>query len=524
MIEVIKRLYVLGKTDAEVCAIVGISKPTLYSWQKNDKELFNSIKESKGLADSMVEASLFARATGYTHESEQIFCSFGKVTKVKTLKHYAPDVLAQIFWLKNRQPEKWRDKPQDPQEPIDTQKIVRQSKKTFSEFCEQAKYPKPFAKQDEMRAFGMDETDPRILLGARGVGKTDYITALGTAYKIYCDWYDNQTPSYSNFIITKSKERNTAILNEIAKALIANGVPLEKENASEVRVEGLHGKDASASTATIKSASFRGRHPTQVTMDDPVTEDDTSEATRKLVKKKYEEAIKLTSNILIIGQPAHEHDLYAELRGLLKKMEVPHGMIPELDHDLEAQRLAGVSERSIQASYHLKIVSDGSNPFDGIKYLDKYPIARSVAFIDPSHEGGDYTAISIVRQHLEGIAVVGFVFKKAWHHCLEDIAPILTKYKVERLGFETNGLGEQPIDLLRQTFKGIGIVGRRSNNNKHSRIMALGAFSKVIHLSRDSHKAYIDQVVQYEYNAKHDDAPDSLATCLEWIGLIRGKL
>lgn len=528
LIEIIKKLYILGKTDAEVCAIVGISKPTLYSWQKNNKELLYSIKEAKGLADSLVEASLFMRATGYTHPSEEIFCSWGKVTRVRTEKHYAPDVLAQIFWLKNRQPEKWRDKvelapPQD-----SPQRLTKLIKKSFTEFCIDAGYPPPYQEQIDFVTWCLYDDEARMLLGSRGYGKTDYITILGNAYLIYCEYVDsvnnNSSPTFTSMIVTKTKERNAAILCEIAGALTKNGVELEKENSKEIRVNGLHGKDASAFGRTIKS-SWRGTHPKLIIMDDPVTEEDTSEAMRKLVKKKYNEGFKLTANILIIGQPAHEHDLYAELRDKLKLKLVPHGTIKELDHDLEAQRLAGVDEKSIQASYHLKIISDGQNPFDGVKYIDKYPASgSSVAFIDPSHEGGDFTALTILKQHFEGIVVVGFIFKKAWHHCLDDMAPLLKKYGVERLCFETNALGQQPLMILQQAFTGIGIVGRRSNNNKHSRIMAAGAYSHLIHLARDSHKAYIDQVVQYEYNSKHDDAPDSLATCLEWIGLIRGKV
>ena len=77
-------------------------------------------------------------------------------------------------------------------------------------------------------------------------------------------------------------------------------------------------------------------------------------------------------------------------------MEVPHGSIPELDHDLEAQRLAGVSEESIQASYFLKVISEHLSPLDKIKYIDRYPPGDSIAFIDPSFEGGDYTALSFV--------------------------------------------------------------------------------------------------------------------------------
>lgn len=398
------------------------------------------------------------------------------------------------------------------------QKARASGKKSFAEFAAAAGYPVPYPKQIEMMQFGISETVSRLLLGARGYGKTDYVVILGLAYDLYVDPLGSK-----NLIITKSKERNAAMLREIQNAAEANGVAFEKATASALRVAGLHGKDHSISAVTVKTVTLRGRHPKRVIMDDPVTEDDASEATRKHVERVYNEINKLCSNILIIGQPAHKFDLYAKLRPLLKTMEVPHGTIPELDHDLEAQRLAGVDEASIQASYFLKILAEGATPFDNVKYVDKWPAGDSaVAFIDPSHEGGDYTALTILKKHFDGVAVVGFTYKKAWNHCLNEIVPALNKYQVKKLAFETNALGDQPIIMLRQMFGG-GVVGRKSTTNKHSRIMAAGSYAHLIHLSRESSRQYIDQVVQYEYKAKHDDAPDSLASCLEWIGLIRGK-
>jgi hypothetical protein len=396
--------------------------------------------------------------------------------------------------------------------------LIASSKKTFEEFCIDAMYPKPFPKQIEMKDFGMGEGEPRLLLGARGYGKSDYVTILGVAYDVYLNGSNT-----TNLIISKSKTRNTSMIQEIANALKANGVSLEKENASCVRVHGLIGKDHSVEVLTIKS-SFRGRHPKRIIMDDPVTEEDTSEAMRTLVKKKYDEAYKLCRNILIIGQPAHAYDLYAELRPALTKLEVPHGDIPELDADLDAMRLAGVDERSIQMSYHLKVISQGETPFDNIRYLDRYPAGDSVAFIDPSFEGGDYTALTIMRAHFDGVAVVGFAYKRAWNHCLDDIVKKLGLYNARKICFETNSLGDQPLVMLRQLLGShIGIIGKKSNTNKHSRIMSAGSYAHLIHLSKESDKVYTDQVVKYEYKAKHDDAPDSLASCLEWIGLIRGK-
>lgn len=510
------KLYESGKTDAQVAYIVGISERTINNWKGSHPDFLHAIRESKCVADDLVEAAMFSRATGYSHTEEKLFCYEGHVVRAKTIKQYAPDVTAGIFWLCNRQPERWRRNtamPEAPQPPQQTSKL------SYVDFCKNADYPAPFEKQIEMFAFAMHEEEPRLLLGSRGYGKTDYAVILGIAYDLYVD------PSGSkNLIITKSKERNAAMLREIQQACEKNGVQFEKANSTCLRVAGLLGKDHSVSAVTIKTVTLRGRHPKRVIMDDPVTEDDASEATRAHVERVYNEVSKLCSNVLIIGQPAHKFDLYAKLRPLLLKMEVPHGTIPELDADLDAQKKAGVSEASISASYHLKILSEGTTPFDNVKYIDKFPSGDSaVAFIDPSHEGMDFTALTILKAYMQGVVSVGFIWKKSWNHCLDDMAPLLNQFGVKKMAFETNALGDMPIEILLQAFPKIGIVGRRTMTNKHSRIMAAGTYAHMIHLSRESHPGYINQVVQYEYNSKNDDAPDSLASCLEWIGLIRGK-
>lgn len=395
-----------------------------------------------------------------------------------------------------------------------------QAKKTFEQFCATAAYPTPFPKQIEMMEFGINNQGARMILGSRGYGKTDYVVILGIAYRLYLE------PEFTCLIITKSEQRNAAMLEEISKACIANGMRFEKQNASCIRIAGLLGKDHSVSAVPIGTSSLRGRHPKLVVMDDPVTSEDISESTRNRVQRVYNEVNKLCKDILIIGQPVHKFDLYESLRPCLNKMEVPHGSIPQLDHDLEAQRLAGVDEASIQASYFLNVLSESATPFDKIKYIDKFPPGDSVAFIDPSFEGVDYTALTILKGYMQGVAVVGFAYRKSWNHALDDIAMKLLKYSVKRLCFETNCLGDQPLDILRKVFGNIGIQGRKSNTNKHSRIMNAGTFAHMIHLSKESDRVYIDQVVKYEaeHKAKHDDCPDSLASCLEWVGLIRGKM
>jgi hypothetical protein len=163
-------------------------------------------------------------------------------------------------------------------------------------------------------------------------------------------------------------------------------------------------------------------------------------------------------------------------------------------------------------------------PFSNLKYIPNFPAGDAVCFIDPS-DGGDFTAITVLKGYMDGVAVQGHAWQRAWYHCLDEMVVIFKALGVRRVCFETNCTGTQPILQLRAALAplGIGVVGVHSDTNKHAVIMAAGSYSHLIHLSRASDNAYTNQVVRYEHGAKHDDGPDSLARGLVWLGLIRGK-
>ena len=55
---------------------------------------------------------LCSRATGYEHPEDDIKAVNGEIVITPTIKRYPPDPTSMIFWLKNRQPKLWRDKPE----------------------------------------------------------------------------------------------------------------------------------------------------------------------------------------------------------------------------------------------------------------------------------------------------------------------------------------------------------------------------------------------------------------------------
>jgi DNA-binding XRE family transcriptional regulator len=100
-----------GFTDKEMSEILGVTEQTFNNWKKKHPKFFESLKDWKALADKNVERSLYERACGYEHPDIKFATHEGMITdQVEFTRHYPPDPTSMIFWLKNRQPGKWRDK------------------------------------------------------------------------------------------------------------------------------------------------------------------------------------------------------------------------------------------------------------------------------------------------------------------------------------------------------------------------------------------------------------------------------
>ena len=101
-----------GLTDADISHNIGITERTLRDWKRRYPTINACLKNSKDLADTIVENALFRKATGYkTKEVSYKADSDGNLVPVSAVeKEVPPDTTAQIFWLKNRRPDLWRDR------------------------------------------------------------------------------------------------------------------------------------------------------------------------------------------------------------------------------------------------------------------------------------------------------------------------------------------------------------------------------------------------------------------------------
>lgn len=96
-----------GLTDEQIAHNMGICRDTLIQWKKKYSDISDTLKKGKEVVDLHVENALLKRALGYRYD--EITMENGIETK-RVTKEVVPDTTAQIFWLKNRRPDKWRDK------------------------------------------------------------------------------------------------------------------------------------------------------------------------------------------------------------------------------------------------------------------------------------------------------------------------------------------------------------------------------------------------------------------------------
>lgn len=100
-----------GLTDEQIARNMGISRSTLNQWKEKYSDISDTLKRGKEVVDLQVENALLKRALGYEYEEVSEKYKSGTLTEKKvTKKQVVPDTTAQIFWLKNRRPDKWKDK------------------------------------------------------------------------------------------------------------------------------------------------------------------------------------------------------------------------------------------------------------------------------------------------------------------------------------------------------------------------------------------------------------------------------
>lgn len=115
-----------GLTDEQIAHNMGVAYSTLKDWKNKYPAISAALKKGKEVVDIEVENALLKSALGFKETIRKPFkvreviyengkrCNETEHIEVAEEEIFIPpNVTAMIYWLKNRCPDKWRDKPAD---------------------------------------------------------------------------------------------------------------------------------------------------------------------------------------------------------------------------------------------------------------------------------------------------------------------------------------------------------------------------------------------------------------------------
>lgn len=310
------------------------------------------------------------------------------------------------------------------------------------------------------------------------------------------------------------------ITTVIVQALYSVELKLTKSSATELSTNLMNDtKGTSQLVGKGTKGSLTGKHFDRIFTDDIVNaKDRISRAEREHTKIVYQELQNIKNRggrIFNTGTPWHKDDCFTlmpspkkfdcEATGLISSTEIEelrNRMLPSL----------------FAANYLLKHIAAEDIIFsDPQTNADRSKAEQSnYCHIDAAYGGGDYTAFTICRK-TEGKY---FVFGRLWHKAVDEvedeIIALRKLFNARTIYCENNADKGMLAKELRK--KGETVVSYHEDENKFMKIVTYlkWEWKKVVFVEGTDNK-YIGQICDFNENAEHDDAPDSLASLIRLL-------
>lgn len=264
-------------------------------------------------------------------------------------------------------------------------------------------------------------------------------------------------------------------------------------------------------------SSLTGKHFDVIFTDDIININDRiSKAERERTKLIYQELQNIKNRggrIYNTGTPWHKDDAFTLMPEPLRYdcyTMCEHGVMSEDEIKVIKERM---TPSLFAANYELRHIASEDVIFDDPQTgADISHVKNGLAHLDSAFYGEDYTAFSIMQYHGGKFYVYGKLWRKHVQDCYDDIKSTYDRLLCEKLWNEKNA----DKGMIAKELKGIGlrVATYDEHMNKHIKIVTyLKAIWKDVIFVEGTDEEYIDQICDYNEDADHDDAPDSLA-CL----------
>lgn len=263
-------------------------------------------------------------------------------------------------------------------------------------------------------------------------------------------------------------------------------------------------------------SSLTGQHYDYIFTDDIVNvKDRVSRAERDRIKTVYQELINIKNRggrIFNTGTPWHKDDAFtlmpeAEKWDCYKTGLISSEELKEIKDSMAPSLFA--------ANYELRHIAAEDVIFDNpVTGGDITKVLNApVVHVDAAYGGEDYTALTIAQKTEGKYYIYGKLWHKAVDECMNDINADMKRLLAGRIYCETNADKGYLAKAFREN--GARVSTYAETMNKYIKIVThlKGDWKNVVFV-QGTDQEYIDQILDYNEYAEHDDAPDSAACAI----------
>lgn len=324
-------------------------------------------------------------------------------------------------------------------------------------------------------------------------------------------------------IKTVQKILNDPHTQYIVQCIYGVNFRLVKQSSTEVTtnlVDDLKGTEQLVGMGL--GSSLTGKHFDFIFTDDIVNINDRiSKAERDRTKLIYQELQNVKNRggkIFNTGTPWHPEDAFS-IMPEAEKYDCYH---PEIQKIISVEYLEELKQKMVPslfaANYELKHIASEDVIFTNPQIGGNPAMIEQSNYchIDAAYGGEDFTAFTIVKKIDGKYYVLGKMWRKHIDDVEDEIIEIRKRFNAGKIYCEDNGDKGYLAKQLRA--KGERVVTYHENMNKDLKITSYLKFewnNVIFVLGTD--QEYINQICDYNENAEHDDAPDSLASLVRLL-------
>lgn len=308
-------------------------------------------------------------------------------------------------------------------------------------------------------------------------------------------------------------------VQEIVNAIYGKDLLLLKDSHAEIHTNLMTGyKGTSQIVGLGIGTSITGKHSDVVVTDDIVNVNDrVSYAERERTKRAYQELQNVKNRggrFINTGTPWHKDDCFTLMPKPMKYDCYQTGLMSEADIQHVKDRMTA---SLFAANYELKHIADDDIMFiNPVLGADTGLVRDGVSHVDAAYGGEDYTAFTICKVKSGKFYVYGRLWQNHIDNVMDEVVQLHENFMCGKLYKEFNDDKGFVAKELRK--RGLRVQTYNEHMNKHMKISSYLKFHwKDVIFVAGTDDEYIEQICDYNENAEHDDAPDSLASIIRQL-------